>query len=51
MRTVWLNGQIYFTDRFQTHYEPWAAVCQYGPGTEDPIKAAKREELCLTPDA
>jgi vancomycin resistance protein YoaR len=51
MRTVWLNGQIYFTDRFQTHYEPWAAVCQYGPGTEDPIKAAKREELCLAPDA
>ena len=25
-RTVWRNGQIYFTDQFQTHYEPWAAV-------------------------
>lgn len=49
-RTVWLNGQIYFTDRFQTHYEPWAAVCQYGPGTEDPIKTAKRQELCLAPN-
>jgi vancomycin resistance protein YoaR len=48
-RTVWRNGQIYFSDRFQTHYEPWSAVCQYGPGTEDPIKAAKRKELCLSP--
>jgi vancomycin resistance protein YoaR len=49
-RTVWRNGQVYFSDRFQTHYEPWAAVCQYGPGTEDPIKSAKRQELCLTPN-
>jgi vancomycin resistance protein YoaR len=48
-RTVWRNGQIYFSDRFQTHYQPWAAVCEYGPGTEDPIKAAKRKELCLSP--
>ncbi|MBK6793781.1 MAG: VanW family protein [Anaerolineales bacterium] len=45
-RTVWRNGQIYFTDQFQTHYEPWAAVCQYGPGTEDPKKLAKKSELC-----
>lgn len=48
-RTVWRNGQVYFSDRFQTHYQPWAAVCEYGPGTEDPIKSAKRKELCLLP--
>jgi len=49
-RTVWLNGQIRFADQFQTHYQPWAAVCQYGPGTEDPIKAAKSKELCVSPN-
>jgi vancomycin resistance protein YoaR len=48
-RTVWRNGQVYFSDRFQTHYQPWSAVCEYGPGTEDPIKSAKRKELCLSP--
>jgi vancomycin resistance protein YoaR len=49
-RTVWRGGQIYFTDQFQTHYQPWAAVCQYGPGTEDPIKTAKKKDLCLPPN-
>ena len=49
-RTVWRGGQVYFTDQFQTHYQPWAAVCEYGPGTEDPQKAAKRKELCLPPN-
>jgi vancomycin resistance protein YoaR len=49
-RTVWRQGQIYFSDNFQTHYQPWAAVCEYGPGTEDPIKSAKRKELCLSPN-
>jgi len=49
-RTVWRAGQIYFSDQFQTHYQPWAAVCQYGPGTEDPIKAAKSKELCIPPN-
>lgn len=45
-RSVWRNGSLYFTDQFQTHYEPWAAVCQYGSGTEDPRRQARREELC-----
>jgi vancomycin resistance protein YoaR len=49
-RTVWRAGQIYFSDQFKTHYQPWAAVCEYGPGTEDPIKSAKRKELCLSPN-
>lgn len=33
VRTVYLNGQALFTDSFVTHYMPWAAVYQYGPGT------------------
>ncbi len=48
-RTVYRNGGVYFTDTLQTHYEPWQAICQYGPGTEDPKKAARRNELCLAP--
>ncbi|HLA86790.1 MAG TPA: VanW family protein [Anaerolineales bacterium] len=49
-RTVWRNGQVYFTDQFPTYYQPWAAVCEYGPGTEDPERAAKKKELCLSPN-
>jgi vancomycin resistance protein YoaR len=48
-RTVYRNGGVYFTDTLQTHYEPWQAICQYGPGTEDPKKAARRNDLCLSP--
>ncbi|MFZ5908797.1 MAG: VanW family protein [Chloroflexota bacterium] len=49
-RTVSRNGAIYFTDQFKTHYEPWQAVCQVGPGTEEPEKLAKRKGVCLSPD-
>jgi vancomycin resistance protein YoaR len=49
-RTVLRNGQVYFTDEFRTHYQPWAAVCQYGPGTEDPIQKARRNKVCLSPN-
>jgi hypothetical protein len=49
-RTVWRGGLVYFTDQFKTHYQPWQAVCQYGPGTEDPEKKAKKNELCLSPN-
>jgi vancomycin resistance protein YoaR len=48
-RTVWINGQVYFTDQFQTHYQPWQAICQYGPDTEDPEKKAKKNNQCLSP--
>lgn len=34
-RTVRRDGEIYFRDTFKTHYLPWAAVFEYGPGTED----------------
>jgi vancomycin resistance protein YoaR len=49
-RTVWRNGGVYFTDDFQTHYQPWQAVCQYGSGTEDPERKAKKKQLCFTPN-
>jgi vancomycin resistance protein YoaR len=49
-RTVWRNGQIYFNDQFNTHFEPWQAVCQYGPGTENPEKRAKEKNLCRSPN-
>lgn len=45
-RTVWRSGLVYFTDQVQTHYEPWAAVCQYGSETEDPERQARKNELC-----
>ena len=48
-RTVWINGQIYFTDPFTTHYQPWQAICQYGPDTDTPKKQAKEKGLCLVP--
>jgi vancomycin resistance protein YoaR len=50
-RSVFRDGAIYFTDQFQTHYEAWQAVCQYGPGTADPEKMAKRKGLCSGPSS
>jgi len=32
-RDVWRDGDIIFSDVFATHYVPWRAVCEYGPGT------------------
>jgi vancomycin resistance protein YoaR len=48
-RTVWKNGAVYFSDEFKTHYEPWRAVCEVAPGTEDPERLAKRNNLCRSP--
>jgi vancomycin resistance protein YoaR len=48
-RTVWRGGQVYFSDKFFTHYEPWRAVCEYGAGTEEPEKLAKKNKVCLSP--
>lgn len=33
-RTVYRDGSVYFQDYFNTHYQPWRAVYEYGPGTE-----------------
>jgi len=48
-RTVWQNGVVLFSDEFTTHYEPWQAICQYGPDSKDPEKLAKENELCRRP--
>lgn len=45
-RVVMRDGKIYFVDKFQTHYEPWRAVCEYGPGTDEPEKLLKKRNLC-----
>ena len=33
-RIVRKDGAIYFQDAFYTHYQPWRAIYEYGPGTE-----------------
>jgi vancomycin resistance protein YoaR len=33
-RYVYKDGEVVFEDVFNTHYEPWRAVCEYGPGTK-----------------
>lgn len=35
-RTVTRNGEIINEDIFRTHYLPWRAIYEYGPGTELP---------------
>lgn len=45
-RTVSRDGQVLFSDEFATHYEPWQAVCEYGPGVEDPARKARELNLC-----
>ena len=32
-RWVYRGGQVIYEDTITTHYLPWAAVYQYGPGT------------------
>ena len=33
-RHVYRGDQKLWTDIFETHYAPWRAVCEYGPGTK-----------------
>ena len=33
-RYIYRNGQLINSDVFRTHYEPWRAIYEYGPGTE-----------------
>jgi vancomycin resistance protein YoaR len=42
-RTVYRGDAIYFQDQIYTHYQPWADVYEYGPGTELPDKEPKPE--------
>jgi vancomycin resistance protein YoaR len=43
-RNVSRNGTVLFTDSIRTHYQPWQAVYQYGPGTKDPQSLAAHGE-------
>ena len=35
-RTVMRNGEVYLKDEFSTHYMPWQAIYEIGPGTKIP---------------
>src|SRR5215212_8826235 len=48
-RTVWKNGAVYLQDIVNTHYEPWQAICQYGPDSKNPEKLAEEKNLCHSP--
>src|SRR5688572_859071 len=50
-RTVWRNGAVYFQDNIITHYEPWQAICQYGPDSKNPEKLADEQNLCRNPSS
>ena len=50
-RTVWRDGAVLFQDQISTHYEPWRAICEYGPDSKDPEKLAKEKNLCSSPSA
>jgi vancomycin resistance protein YoaR len=43
-RTVHRDGQVYFSDRIFTRYQPWQAIFEYGPGTEIPTPQPESEE-------
>jgi hypothetical protein len=43
VRTVQRGGETLYQDRIKTHYLPWRAIYEYGPGTELP-KGAHKED-------
>ena len=45
-RTVYRDDQVLYKDTFFTHYEPWRAIYEYGPGSEGmpPEKEKNNEE-------
>jgi len=46
-RVVYRDGKVLFKDTFTTHYKPWRAVCEYGPGTEGmPPKNPDPDDPC-----
>src|SRR5215216_5841061 len=48
-RTVTRDGALLFQDEITTHYEPWQAVCEYGPDSKNPEKLANEKSLCRNP--
>lgn len=43
-RTVYKDGAVWLEDSFTTHYEPWRAVYEYGPGTSGIPKDEEEED-------
>jgi len=50
-RTVMRGGAVLFQDQFTTHYQPWQAICQYGPDSKNPEKLANEKNLCRNPSS
>ena len=50
-RTVYQNGAVLFQDQYFTQYQPWQAICQYGPDSRNPEKLAAEKNLCRTPSS
>ncbi len=50
-RKVERNGEVLWEDVIQTHYLPWQAVYQYGPGTELPVQLDENGEVVTPPPA
>ncbi len=49
-RNVYRDGIRLWQDIFKTRYQPWAAVCQYGPGTENyPPEEPDPDDPCAKP--
>jgi vancomycin resistance protein YoaR len=44
-RSVSRSGAVLFTDSIRTHYQPWQAVYQFGPGTINP-QALAADGMC-----
>ena len=45
-RVVTRGGQVIISDSIRTLYEPWRAICDYGPGTENPEALAAEQGKC-----
>ncbi len=50
-RTVMRDGSVLFQDQITTHYQPWQAICQYGPDSKNPEKLANEKNLCRNPSS
>jgi vancomycin resistance protein YoaR len=49
-RDVFRDGYRLWQDTFRTKYQPWAAICQYGPGTKNfPPENPDPDDPCAKP--
>ncbi len=45
-RDVYRRDELLFSDVFETHYQPWAAVCEYASDVDNPEGTARELGLC-----